>query len=199
MWLPSSKAFWEGITVSIPQKASQSPRRWALCPSELDKAAYMLYKWSLEIAESQVFAMLFFKHVQLQSNYQVNACISFFQGGFVGRHTHPLGWRSSSLRTVWSQYSKTRWSFRLRRNTSIRFTRLECFSCCTDRKQKSQTDITSRICCTEEWLVSLCLYLKHTKLLREGNKHAVAPDNLSYLRAPDVQQASSAPTHCMTN
>lgn len=51
-------------------------------------------------------------------------------------HTHPLGWRSSSLRTVWSQYSNTRWSFRLRRNTSIRFTRLACFSCCNEEKQQ---------------------------------------------------------------
>lgn len=55
--------------------------------------------------------------------------------------THPLGWRSSSVSTVWSQYSNTRWSFRLRRNTSIRFTRLPCLSCCKKNREGENTQI----------------------------------------------------------
>ena len=47
----------------------------------------------------------------------------------IGRRIYPRGCFSSSLRTVKSQNSKTKWSFFLRRNTSIKFTRFGCFSC----------------------------------------------------------------------
>ena len=43
--------------------------------------------------------------------------------------THPLGFASSSFKTVWSQNSNTIWSFLFRRNTSNKFTRFGCFSC----------------------------------------------------------------------
>ncbi len=43
---------------------------------------------------------------------------------------YPFGCFSSSLRTVLSQNSKTRWSFRFRRKTSIRLTRFGCFKFC---------------------------------------------------------------------
>ncbi len=43
--------------------------------------------------------------------------------------SHPLGFLSSSLSTVRSQYSKTRWSFLFLLKTSSRLTRFGCFSC----------------------------------------------------------------------
>lgn len=44
--------------------------------------------------------------------------------------SRPLGHFSSSSRTVWSTNSKTRYSLFFLRNTSIRFTRWSCRSCC---------------------------------------------------------------------
>lgn len=55
----------------------------------------------------------------------IQSSLSFPHNG-----AHPLGRLSSSLSTVWSQYSKTRCSFLFRLNTSSRFTRLPCLSCC---------------------------------------------------------------------
>lgn len=50
---------------------------------------------------------------------------------------YPLGCFSNSLRTVRSQYSKTKWSFFFRRKTSIKLTRFGCFNCCTHMKHNS--------------------------------------------------------------
>lgn len=44
--------------------------------------------------------------------------------------SRPLGHFSSSSRTVWSTNSNTRYSLFFLRNTSIRFTRWSCRSCC---------------------------------------------------------------------
>lgn len=129
----------------------------------------------------------------------------------LSRHTHPLGWRSSSLSTVWSQYSNTRWSFRLRRNTSIRFTRLACFSCCKDTKQRrrhvrqihlntwTKTSKPVKLFTEHLWLA----LIKQTKLLTDGNKHAVTPDN-PFPSCPIYELLVSRrpltpPTHSMTN
>lgn len=50
---PASKAFWDSITVNIPQWAGQPPGRRALCPSELDKAhGTVWYTCNVEIIES---------------------------------------------------------------------------------------------------------------------------------------------------
>ena len=48
---------------------------------------------------------------------------------FSKHSSHPLGCASSSLSTVCSQNSNTRWSFLFRRNTSSRLTRFPCLSC----------------------------------------------------------------------
>ena len=40
----------------------------------------------------------------------------------------PLGWSSNSSNTVWSTYSKTKYSFRLLRKTSIKLIRFSCLS-----------------------------------------------------------------------
>ena len=45
-------------------------------------------------------------------------------------YTVPFGWSSSSSNTVWSTYSNTKYSFRLFRNTSIKFIRFSCLSLC---------------------------------------------------------------------
>ena len=44
--------------------------------------------------------------------------------------TYPLGFLSSSFKSVWSQYSKTKCIFLFLLNTSMRFTRFGCFNCC---------------------------------------------------------------------
>lgn len=49
----------------------------------------------------------------------------------------PCGFLSSSCRTVCSQNSKTKWSRRLRLNTSRRHTKLGCFKFCLTKKTKS--------------------------------------------------------------
>ena len=43
--------------------------------------------------------------------------------------TYPLGFLSSSVSTVWSTYSNTKWSFFFRLKTSIKFTKFWCFNC----------------------------------------------------------------------
>ena len=52
---------------------------------------------------------------------------------------------------------------------------------------------------TEEWSVRALLLSNRPKLLPDGHKHAVAPDNPSYLWAPGVRRAAHSPTHSMTN
>ena len=47
---------------------------------------------------------------------------------------YPWGYLSSSLSTVWSTYSNTRCNLFFLLNTSIRFTRFGCFSCCKHKK-----------------------------------------------------------------
>lgn len=104
--------------------------------------------------------------------------------------THPLGWRSSSVSTVWSQYSNTRWSFRLRRNTSIRFTRFPCLSCCknTERLRAKQNPHTQTKAegkqergCSVRRLGPECLASCSALVgsyQTDGNKAAVLPDNM---------------------
>lgn len=52
--------------------------------------------------------------------------------------THPLWYLSNSWRTVWSQYSNTRWSFRFLRKTSMRLMRLGCLSCWKQEKEDAK-------------------------------------------------------------
>lgn len=52
--------------------------------------------------------------------------------------TYPFGFLSSSFRSVWSQYSKTKCIFLFLLNTSMRFTRFGCFNCCKEIEMQSK-------------------------------------------------------------
>ena len=64
-----------------------------------------------------------FESIYVSENSFVPKC----RTSTVSTSTYPFGCFSSSLRTVLSQYSKTRCNFRFLRNTSIRLTRFGCF------------------------------------------------------------------------
>lgn len=81
---------------------------------------------NLFLPDLQKGPLLIFPH----ASWRVVPC--FICKGWI---THPLWCLSNSWRTVWSQYSNTRWSFRFLLKTSIRLTRLGCLSCWKHKKQ----------------------------------------------------------------
>lgn len=73
MWLPASKAFWESITVHIPQRAARPPGKPAPCPSAADKALWCICNVEITTANTALLKQTLSSQHSQHRDAQINS------------------------------------------------------------------------------------------------------------------------------